>query len=210
MWYRFEKGNPKGICRVKHFQIAWYDMERNGSCFDEDFVAVFMDWLETNMDKINLDAVMKDPKSVYLPKKYVNDPAGSQILIKKLSKDIQARYKDNPGDCSEEQLANITIWLGMNYKEDIYTVQSFMEELIENVFKDKSEFKLINYIKVWQVIEAAYPPRDIDDDIRHFESRSDHPWPKNSIEIVKDLMREYFPWRIDGDKIKYYDDLKID
>ena len=33
---------------------------------------------------------------------------------------------------------------------------------------------------------------------------------QNSIEIVKDLMREYFPWRIDGDKIKYYDDLKID
>ena len=38
MWYRFEKGNPKGICRVKHFQIAWYDMEQNGDCFDEDFV----------------------------------------------------------------------------------------------------------------------------------------------------------------------------
>ena len=67
--------------------------------FDTDFVAVFTDWLETNMDKINLDAVMKDPKSVYLPKKYVNVPAGSQILIKKLSKDIQASYKDSPGDC---------------------------------------------------------------------------------------------------------------
>ena len=178
--------------------------------FDTDFVAVFIDWLETNMDKINLDAVMKDPKSVYLPKKYVNDPAGSQILIKKLSKDIQARYKDNPGDCSEDQLANITIWLGMNYKEDVATVQNFFEELMENVFKDKSEFMLINYIKVWQVIEAAYPPRDIDDDIRHYESRSTNPWPKNSIEIIKDLMRKYFPWRIDGDDIKYYDDLKID
>ena len=140
----------------------------------------------------------------------MNDPAGSQILIRKLSKDIQAKYKDNPGDCSEDQLANITIWLGMNYKEDVATVQNFFEELMENVFKDKSEFKLINYIKVWQVIEAAYPPRDIDDDIRHYESRSTNPWPKNSIEIVKDLMREYFPWRIDGDDIKYYDDLKID
>ena len=51
---------------------------------------------------------------------------------------------------------------------------------------------------------------NIDDDIRHYESRPDHPWPENSIEIVKGLMREYFPWRIDGDKIKYYDDLKID
>ena len=178
--------------------------------FDTDFIAVFIDWLETNINKINLDAVMKDPKSVYLPKKYVNDPAGSQVLIRKLSKDIQARYKDNPGDCSDEQLANIAIWLGMNYKEDVYAIQNFIEELVDNVFKNKSEFRILKYIKMWQVITAAYPPKDIDDDIRHYESRSDHPWPKNSIEIVKDLMREYFPWRIDGDDIKYYDDLKID
>lgn len=177
---------------------------------DKDFITVFIDWLETNMDKINLDAVMKDPKSVYLPKKYVNDPAGSQVLIRKLSKDIQARYKDNPGDCTDEQLANIAIWLGMNYKEDVYAIQNFIEELVDNVFKNKSEFRILKYIKMWQVITAAYPPKDIYDNIKTYESRSDHPWPKNSIEIVKDLMREYFPWRIDGDKIKYYDDLKID
>lgn len=36
MWYRFEEGKP--VCRVKQFQIAWYDMVRRGDCFDEDFV----------------------------------------------------------------------------------------------------------------------------------------------------------------------------
>ena len=131
--------------------------------FDTDFVAVFIDWLETNMDKINLDAVMKDPKSVYLPKKYVNDPAGSQILIKKLSKDIQARYKDNPGDCSEDQLANIIAWLGMNYKEDVYAVQNFIEELVENVFKNKTKFRIMNYPKVLQMLDAAYPSKDLEE-----------------------------------------------
>lgn len=200
----------KEISDISELSLDEIQEELEG-VFDEDFVAVFIDWLETNMDKINLDAVMKDPKSVYLPKKYVNDPAGSQILIKKLSKDIQARYKDKPGDCTDEQLSNIAIWLGINYREDVYAVQSFIEELVENVFKNNSEFKIMNYIKMWQVIEAAYPPRDIDNDIKNnYESRPDHPWPKNSIEIVKDLMREYFPWRIDGDKIKYYDDLKTD
>ena len=177
---------------------------------DEDFIAVFIDWLETNMNKINLDAVMKDPKSVYLPKKYVNDPAGSQILIRKLSKDIQAKYKDNPGDCSEEQLANIIAWLGMNYKEDVYAVQNFMEELVTNVFKDKTDFQLRNYPKVLQMLDAAYPSKDLEEKLHGRETREYRPWPKNSIEIIKDLMREYFPWRIDGDKIKYYDDLKID
>ena len=38
MWYRFEEGNPKGICRVKQLQIAWYDMKRNGDCFDESII----------------------------------------------------------------------------------------------------------------------------------------------------------------------------
>ena len=38
MWYRFEKGEPKGKLRVERVQVAWYDMERNGSCFDESFL----------------------------------------------------------------------------------------------------------------------------------------------------------------------------
>ncbi len=206
---RKSREEGKKISDISELSIAEIQEALEG-VFDTDFIAVFTDWLETNMDKINLDAVMKDPKSVYLPKKYVNDPAGSQQLIRKLSKDIQVRYKDNPGDCSDEQLANIMIWLGMNYKEDVYAVQNFLEELVDNVFKNNSDFKIMNYIKMWQVVEAAYPPKTFDKDIEKFESRGDHPWPKGSTEIVKDLMREYFPWRIDGDEIKYYDDLKVD
>ena len=37
MLYRFEPNSSKGICRVKDIQIAWYDMENNGNCFDEAF-----------------------------------------------------------------------------------------------------------------------------------------------------------------------------
>ena len=60
MWYRFEEGNPKGICRVKHFQIAWYDMEQNGNCFDEDFVTPdginrVIPYVETVEDENNSD-----------------------------------------------------------------------------------------------------------------------------------------------------------
>ena len=38
MWFKFEKDNPKGMLRIKHVHVAWYDMERNGDCFDEIFV----------------------------------------------------------------------------------------------------------------------------------------------------------------------------
>lgn len=38
MWFRFEKSNTKGKLRIKHVRVAWYDMKRNGECFDESFV----------------------------------------------------------------------------------------------------------------------------------------------------------------------------
>ena len=37
MWYRFEKGKSIVIHRIKKYQVAWYDMEHEGNCFDEDF-----------------------------------------------------------------------------------------------------------------------------------------------------------------------------
>lgn len=37
MWYKFEKGQYVCIPRIKNYQICWYDMERDGGCFDEDF-----------------------------------------------------------------------------------------------------------------------------------------------------------------------------
>lgn len=38
MWFKFEKEKSKGKLRIKHVQVAWYDMERNGDCFDESFI----------------------------------------------------------------------------------------------------------------------------------------------------------------------------
>lgn len=38
MWFRFSNGSSKGTLRIKHVQVVWYDMERNGDCFDESFV----------------------------------------------------------------------------------------------------------------------------------------------------------------------------
>lgn len=35
MWYRFEKGNPIGIPRIRCYKVAFYDMTNNGKCFDE-------------------------------------------------------------------------------------------------------------------------------------------------------------------------------
>ena len=60
MWYRFEKDNPIGISRIKYYQIAWYDMKRNGDCYDEDLVSPdgidrVIPYVETIEDENNRD-----------------------------------------------------------------------------------------------------------------------------------------------------------
>ena len=38
MWYRFEDSESVGKLDVKHVQVVWYDMDRGGACFDEDWI----------------------------------------------------------------------------------------------------------------------------------------------------------------------------
>lgn len=35
MWYRFEDDFSIGIPRIEFYQLAFYDMENGGGCFDE-------------------------------------------------------------------------------------------------------------------------------------------------------------------------------
>ena len=61
MLYRFNKGNPVGICCVKNLQICWYDMTQDGDCFDESFAGIkaplehILSRVETEEDKNNTD-----------------------------------------------------------------------------------------------------------------------------------------------------------
>lgn len=179
--------------------------------FDLDFVAEITGWLEDRMDAVDLDGIMKDPKSVYLPKKFVNDPDKAVVLIENLKREFISRFKKNPEDCSDDELSNIFIWLGINYPGDMFNVQAFMEAIVKDVFKNDSDNCISKYIKTLQTVEAAYPPREIEKDVEEAENDApeNYPWPKGSMETIKDLMREYFPWRISGDEIKYYDSLDI-
>ena len=178
--------------------------------FDTVFIAEIMDWLRDNMDKIDLDGIMDDPTHVYLPQKFTGDQAKAKVLISNLLKEFKKRFKDHPEDCTDEQLANVILWLGINYKGDMYSVVSFMEEIIKDVFKNGTDTCITRFVKTFQMINAAYPPKTLFADIEKAENKAKYPWPKGSKEIVLDLMRKYFPERISGDKINYYDELKLD
>ena len=34
MWWHFKNGKPKGKLRIERIQVAWYDMEHNGDCYE--------------------------------------------------------------------------------------------------------------------------------------------------------------------------------
>ena len=184
--------------------------------FDDEFVAEILDWMDDHMDKIDLEGIMSNPKSVYIPKKFVNDPNKALILIQNLEKEFISKYKEDMDGFSDDELANIFIWLGMNYPGDMFNVQTFLEHIIKELdMSPDSEHSISKYIKTLMVINAAYPQKSIEQDVEAAMSETDgkyknpYPWPKDSMEIIKGYMREYFPDRINGDEIQYYDDLKV-
>lgn len=185
--------------------------------FTDEFVAEIMRWLRDHMDSVDLDAVIKDPQSVYLPEKFKGDPAKALILVQNLTKKFIERFKEEPSKCTDDMLANVFIWLGINYRGDMVAIQRFINDLADVIFpegdqKDKVGFRFADQIKTNMVLYAAYPSEDMKEEIEEMEhaDENDAPWPKGSYEKVIELMRKYFPWRIDGEKIHYYEDLDIE
>ena len=82
----------------------------------------------------------------------------------------------------------------------------------ESRYKDGTDNKLNKYIKAEQTLMAAFPLHDLEDEVKEAEEDEEEEcrWPEGSFEIIKNLMREYFPWRIDGDEIRYFDDFDMD
>ena len=179
--------------------------------FDEDFVEEIVGWMEDRMDKVDLDGIIEDPKSVYLPKKFVNDEARALTLVQNLLREMEGRFKDDPGKCTDDMLSNIVVWLGINYKYDMVAVQNFIIELTKSVFPEKGEHRLSKYVKTFMTLEAAYPEKGLEERCKDNEvdeeMEPDERFPEGSFETIKEMMREFFPWRISGDTIKYYGEL---
>ena len=123
------------------------------------------------------------------------------------------RFKDAPEKLTDEKLANIIIWMARNFKNDVRITNDFAEDIVTSL-----KIPISNYIKTMMMLEAAFPcnhhvnPQGVietfEDSINKRINRTKKPWPEDSMEIVKGYMKEFFPWRISGDTIKYYDDVK--
>jgi hypothetical protein len=191
--------------------------------FDKDFLNELYAWLNDHMMDVNLDEIMENPLETYLPQTYVNDPRAHATFLKNLLAAVEDKFGKTPEDMTEDEITNIIIWIGVNYKYDLNIVKKFFEDLGDNVLKWGSDFRLSKYIKAFMTLEAAYPAKDLEETIKNeYEAptyvdeetgdvlENKDPWPKGSFETVKEIIRTYFPWRINGDEIIAYGDLSQD
>ena len=92
MWWKFKKGESKGKLRIERVQVAWYDMENNGDCFDESFI------LNNGNEKDLLSRL-----GLWTTYVDMNDTTDK----KKLDRSRVFIYMDN-GDCYELQMRKLT------------------------------------------------------------------------------------------------------
>ena len=90
-WYRFFKDEVKGQLKVDRAHVAFYDMERGGSCFDESFIVHKGDDVETLhrigewLTYVETDEVDKyDRSRVFI---HMDDGSVYELLMKKIDKE---------------------------------------------------------------------------------------------------------------------------
>jgi hypothetical protein len=92
MWYKFLKDQPIGQLRVERAHLAWYDMERGGDCFDENFIFHQGNNVETLKSigmwlpyvEMDINADKRDKSRVFI---CMDDGEVYELLLKKLTKE---------------------------------------------------------------------------------------------------------------------------
>ena len=193
--------------------------------FDPTFITEFVTWYENHRKRVDMEMIFADPTYLKLDDDVLNDVEQYKSIINNLSTEIVEKFKDDPSKLTDDKLANVMIWMSRNFKNDVRIPDDFLNALINDLLKDeksrdaaKSEkaFPIAKYIKTMMTMEAAYPMNynvnsagkrvTFEESINRRINREIFPWPENSMEIIKGYMKEYFPWRIQGDEIKYYDE----
>ena len=165
--------------------------------FTPDFLNEFIDWLQAHTGNVDIYQVMEDPTNTFPSKSTKTDDV---VIIRDLWEQFEKAF-GKKGDCPDEDLANIFIWFGINFPNEVNLINNdFYQNLDKVLTKDGS--KLHDKTKALNVLHAAYPERE------DFEGNGDDydGLEPEQIEIIKQLMREYFPWRLKGDEIQYIDD----
>ena len=166
------------------------------SYFTPDFLHEFIDWFEAHTGNVDLHDIIEDPTNVFPRKDGRTDDA---IIIRDLWEQFEKMYKKKK-DVPDEELANIFIWLGIHMSEQVNLVKNDFFEKLDTILENQSDNALYTKEKSLDVLCAAWPSQE---DFEKINATTD-----DRIEEIKNLMKEYFPWRLKGDEILWVDKYK--
>lgn len=176
-----------------------------GGVFDDDFVGEIMQWLHDNCDGLDLEKILEDPTGTPMP---MGDNIDEAKVINMLDKQIEDKYSAKDAeDVTDEELTNIMIWLGINYRNNFNLVASEFAYKFKYLFKKHGFW---DFHKFAIMFMAAFPEDDYMDIINNEElakslcdEKSDFHLdkPEDFLDTVKSFAKEYFPWRIRGNEI---------
>ena len=180
--------------------------------FDNDFVQEFINWIEQHTGNVDLEQIIKDPENTFPTK---NKDTDDTVIFDNLWEQIEKKYTKQQ-DIPDKELANIFCWLGMNFPNDanlVFNIIQNLDKILPNGKDNPNRWSTKKKSNL--MLNAAWPTLDSVDELyenTEIESKEkDETQRKNKIlEKMKEFMNEYFPWRIEGDKIKYVDEIVDD
>lgn len=178
--------------------------------FDESFVEEFVVWIDDHIHSIQLDWIIKDPDSVHLPAKFNgNDEAETQKFVHNIWDQFEEQFKEHPEECTDEMLANVIKWFGLNYANDLSLFVTEFFENLEDVFVDGSDNKISLKPKSIIMCHSAYPQTDSEEELRELMNENPDVYGEDTIDIWKENIKKFFPNRMNGDKIIFVDDVDV-
>lgn len=227
-WHRMEGADAQGDTdrgkpvTPRTWEKAWidicnYELENNldsileiplntlkkivSGTFDNDFVQEFITWIEQHTGNVDLEQIIKDPTNTFPTK---NKDTDDVVIFENLWEQIEKKYTAQQ-DIPDKELANIFCWLGMNFQNGGNLVFTYIIQNLDKILpngKDNPN-RWSTKKKSNLMLNAAWPTLDSVDELYNETEIGSK---KKILEKMKELMNEYFPWRIEGDKIKYVDE----
>ena len=150
--------------------------------FTPDFKHEFIDWFEQHVGNVDIEDIIADPMNVFPSKSGRTDDA---VIVSDIWEQFEKKYK-KVGDCPDADLVNIFTWFGIHFKDEVNVVFNEFYNNLDKIITIHTKEGMC------QILHAAWP------DSEDFEVLD-----KKTTNKIKKIMKEKFPWRIDGDKIKY-------
>jgi hypothetical protein len=188
--------------------------ETLGGVFDDDFVGEIMQWLHENCGDFDLEKVLENPVGTPMP---MGDDINEAKVINILVKQIEDKYGEKGSEVTDNDLSNIMIWLGINFKQNFNLVASEFIYKLKYIFKKNGFW---DFHKFGLLFMAAFPEKDYKEVIEYPDLKknlcnkshgnTDFFLKENDdiLEVIKGFAKEYFPWRLKDDElIPIYDEV---